>query len=792
MASKRATYSDYKTLRAQSHDFADMDSILSIVQSYYVDQGRSGPHPLMLNAVKELARQLPSCDFVNSGAALRLKVGNESIEIPSDNASYHSIIRTLVKVAAALDLAGEKEGEPSSDRIGMLQVANAMLGALDAHSALLSKDAYKELRQGTEGAFGGLGVLVGIRDKVLTVIKPLPESPASRAGIQKLDKILKINDVSTFGFGLDDLVEFMRGDPGTAVNISVLRQGAHAPRDLILNREIISVNSVESRRITTSHGILLHLVVENFAARTAQEVWSAIQTVREQSRDNLSGVILDLRSNPGGLLDQAVQLADLFLDKGTIVSTKGRRIEVESADDGYAETEFPIMVLINNDTASASEIVAGALQDHNRAIVIGQPSFGKGSVQTIFELPGEQALKLTVARYYTPSERSIQNVGIFPDIWLQPVFKEKTNKNLLGAARYRGEQYLLNHLNRSLEDQAQVYLQSTALMGYALMDHVDEAGFEQSEKDESLDLAVKIIDEVKKRYPQELPEPVQRASHWMVMASKTISQRLKTQGQQVESWLRERFGVDWREYPSAQPKKLNLSLQAKGNLRSDMGSQVFVPYKIENPHSSAMGRVSLFVRSQNPMFDSQEVLLGSIPAGSTLSGNFDISVPSFGNLNAIDLKFGYAIDSIPSKAEPVSITLQINEPAQANIFAEVSLVEEQGGMINGVLESSEIARMRLVLQNNGPVDLHGVRISLFNLSGQQVHVKQQEYDIESIKVGGSEVLELPIAASSNLQKDQLDFGVSVTCSEVAQPINQSIFIKSSPKVASNHVSRTGH
>lgn len=291
-----------------------------------------------------------------------------------------------------------------------------MLAGLDPHSAYLDKETYKALQEGTSGEFGGLGIEVGIEDGFIRVISPIDDTPAARAGVKAGDTILKLNDTPAKGMSLTEAVEIMRGKPGTDINLTIVRDGVDKPIKLTITRDIIQVKSVRSRMLEPGYG---YVRLSQFQANTGKETREAVKNLQKQSDGGLKGLVLDLRNNPGGVLGAAVGVSDVFLNSGLIVYTEGRGDENQlrfSAKPDDQLDDAPMVVLVNGGSASASEIVAGALQDHKRAIVMGEKTFGKGSVQTILPMDNETALKLTTARYYTPSGRSIQANGIKPDI----------------------------------------------------------------------------------------------------------------------------------------------------------------------------------------------------------------------------------------------------------------------------------------------------------------------------------------------------------------------------------------
>lgn len=321
---------------------------------------------------------------------------------------------------------------------------NGMLSALDPHSAYLTPDSYRELQVDTEGSFGGLGIEITLRDGLLTVVSPIEDTPAYRAGVKAGDQIVKIDGELTKDMTLLEAVKRMRGPQGSQVTISVRREGVDHFIDISLTREVIKIKSVKSKQLESGYG---YIRLTQFQDRTTADLEDAIARFSQDVQE-LKGLVLDLRSNPGGLLSQAVKVADVFLDGGMIVYTKGRLDNQQQKylahPGGY--TELPLVVLVNNGSASASEIVAGAVQDHGRAVVLGTQTFGKGSVQTILPLENGAALRLTTAMYYTPNGRSIQVTGVKPDYIVENVLPDQ-----VAAARQQGirEENLRGHFDNT-------------------------------------------------------------------------------------------------------------------------------------------------------------------------------------------------------------------------------------------------------------------------------------------------------------------------------------------------------
>ena len=340
--------------------------------------------------------------------------------------------------------------ESVEDKKLMKSAIRGMLSGLDPHSTYLDKDEYKELHEGTTGEFGGLGIEVGLEDGFVKVIAPIDDTPAQRAGVQAGDVIIRLDDKSVKGIGLDEAVKLMRGKPGEPIVLTIVREGVEKPLKIEIVRAIIKVTSVKSRILDPGY---FYLRITQFQSHTAELLRAAIERLRKDSKEAVKGVVLDLRNNPGGVLNGAISVTDVFLEEGLIVYTEGRTKDSSTkfhAKPGDMIGGVPLVVIVNGGSASASEIVAGALQDHKRAIILGEKTFGKGSVQTILPMNNGDAIKLTTARYYTPSGRSIQAKGIVPDIGLHSLSVTRdTDKEFLQVK----ESQLSGHLKSDIKQE---------------------------------------------------------------------------------------------------------------------------------------------------------------------------------------------------------------------------------------------------------------------------------------------------------------------------------------------------
>ena len=361
--------------------------------------------------------------FITSGFSLANSEKKQDIDVlPLDE------IRTFTEIFSKIK---SDYVENIEDSTLLKNAIRGMLQGLDPHSAYLDKDSYKELQEGNSGEFGGLGIEVGYEDGFVKVISPIDDTPAKRAGIKAGDLIIRLDGKSVKGISLMEAVKMRRGKPGSEIELTILRGGEEKPFNVTIVRDIITVKNIKAETIESAFG---YIRISNFQIHTVDDLSKALVKLENENNNMLKGLVLDLRNNPGGLLNAAVGVSDLFLDEGLIVYTEGRvkgsKLKF-NAKPSEMFKDIPIIVLVNGGSASASEIVAGALQDHRRAIIMGERTFGKGSVQTILPMNDETALKLTTARYYTPSGRSIQASGIEPDMIVKNIkFDVKQNNNM--------------------------------------------------------------------------------------------------------------------------------------------------------------------------------------------------------------------------------------------------------------------------------------------------------------------------------------------------------------------------
>lgn len=358
--------------------------------------------------------------------------------------------------------------EPIEDKKLINEAINGMLSGLDPHSAYLDQDAFKDLQVSTQGEFGGLGIEVGMEDGFVKVVSPIEDTPAFQAGVKSGDLIIKLDETPVKGLTLNDAVKRMRGKPNTKITLTILRKGENKPLIITLTRAVIQIKSVKSRMLDPNYG---YIRITQFQEHTGEDLVKAIEGLAKQNKNPLQGLVLDLRNDPGGLLNGAIAVSAAFLPKDTlVVYTEGRtedaKMRLSASKEFYVrggQSDYlkslpewtktvPMIVLVNGGSASASEIVAGALKDHKRAIIMGTQTFGKGSVQSILPLGNGTAIKLTTARYYTPSGNSIQAKGITPDITVEDATVSETEKQSLSVREADLERHLVNDTEKKNKD----------------------------------------------------------------------------------------------------------------------------------------------------------------------------------------------------------------------------------------------------------------------------------------------------------------------------------------------------
>jgi len=590
--------------------------VLQRVRDTYVDPSRIHPHEMLLAGLEALQEQVPEVlvHLRDDGQRARLQVGAYvwSFDI-SDVRSLHTLYQKMKAVVSFVERhLGRKEDLHAIE----YACINGVLSTLDPHSVLWDPQTYREMKVGTRGAFGGLGIVISIRKGVLTVISPIDGTPAAKAGVRAGDRIVRIGSESTVNMTLTEAVNRLRGEPGTKVVLYVERTGEPAPIRFEIARAVIKWKTVESRMLD---GRIGYVRIKHFSRTTARDLG---EHLRRLARKHMVGLVVDLYDNPGGLLDQAVKVADLFLSKGVIVTTVGNagtQREERRATPDSPVAGLPLAVLVNGGSASASEIVAGALKNLDRAVVIGETTFGKGSVQVLYDNWDGSALKLTIAQYLTPGNVSIQSVGISPDIRMLPVRVAADRILFYAADRRRRERDLAAHLDADrhpdwMRPVATVRYLEASTKGDATKDPEDEGG--------GADPAVVRLarDLLAQRFGR-------RRRRVLRLSREFLSARRAAEERRIELALRAR-GIDWSVEPPSSVPMLEASVDTADKRRVyQAGDTVRIRVTVTNLGVGAAYRVRAISDSSRPALQDREFFLGRVAPAESRKYEVPVQIP---------------------------------------------------------------------------------------------------------------------------------------------------------------------
>jgi carboxyl-terminal processing protease len=626
---------------------------------------------------------------------------------------------------------------------------NGMLRTLDPHSILLDPETYTEMQMSTRGEFGGLGIVISIRDGQLTIIRPMPETPAARAGLVRMDRIVRIGEESTLNMPLEDAVSRLRGPPGSTVQVWVTRAGTGgwtAPRRFDLVRAVIHIESVESRMLEGSIG---YVSISSFQGNTFEDMRRALAQLHAQG---MRGLVLDLRDDPGGLLDQAVRIADAFLDDGIIVTTSSsdpsQRDERSARREG-TEPDYPMIVLINGGSASASEIVAGALKNHDRALVVGQTSFGKGSVQVLYNYDDGSALKLTIAQYLTPGEVSIQGVGIVPDIAIDPMTVDRIDLDLEVDQAYIRESDLQQHLTST---RAQAAEEASVVMRYYLpretRERLREAAPEDQEENEREDeFLLRFAREVLAHSTREGAQGRPQTRRAMIEDAQPVIARLRDQ--EMQSAVRElqTLGVDWSEGSDqgASTTRVELSTNAPEN-RGTAGESFELTVRVTNTGTAPLYQLRAQTRSDFALFNQRELVFGKIEPGqtrewtttlgicSTEEGQRRCTIPREvpDRADGIRVEFSEAHGHAPTTSE---IRTQIRALPRPQFAYHVQIADDVRGNGDGAIQRGELGSVYLRVRNTGTGRTYDTQANIQSRAGEGVLLHAGRFEIDDMQPG---------------------------------------------------------
>ena len=706
-----------------------LNKVLLQMKEKYVDPTRIDPNLMLVHGLNEVQNSIPEVvirfdrdiDDKPTTAEIQVNASIQKFRI----GKLESLWEMSFKMKEVFRFLQNNLKDSEDLKFNEVEYAavNGMLHTLDPHSVLLTPKVYKEMQTQTGGKFGGLGIVIGIRDGTLTVIEPMNETPASKAGIKHRDKIVRIEDESTVNMSLSDAVSKLRGEPGTNITIWIKRKGWPTAKPVELTRAIIKIASVESELLSNKVG---YVKIKSFQGNTTSGLKKHLGKLSKQA-GGLAGLVLDLRDNPGGLLDQAIKVSDTFIETGTIVSTVGygNKIRDESkATMHNTQPRYPIIVLVDPGSASASEIVAGAIKNHNRGVIIGDTTFGKGSVQVIYEVADGSALKLTIAQYLTPGDISIQSVGIIPDIQIQPVTIDQKGIDLFNSDRITREADLEAHLDH---DNIKKGDKPAAIVRF-LKERKDPEAEPNDEEVFKEDFAIRFARQllVASKQVHNRPEMLKTIESKMRALSKQemerISSELKT------------LNIDWAEGSSDPDPKLEVTFTSdQAGHTFNAGDTVKLIATATNKGTKPLFRVRAVSKSDNKLLDDQEFIFGKLEPNQPRSWSQIIKIPKHisGRFDIVTLTFGAMNADINTESKLTIETISKNRPHFAFNYA----LEETKGNGDGILQPGEQVLMNLRVTNNGKGDSGKTMAYLRNLSKAALFLKDGRAEVPSIKAG---------------------------------------------------------
>ncbi len=741
-------------------------AVCSYVERFYVDQDRVHPRDMLVESLSWIERLLPEVlvETSESSDTIDITVGDAKRTLHTDRVESFDDMLTLLKDSLLFIQMNRLEpNEPKADDVEYTAI-NGILNDLDPHSVLFPPKDYKEFKIGTSGKFGGLGMVVGIREMYLTVISTIEGTPAHRSGLNSGDRIMQIDNESTVNMSLFDAVGRLRGEPDTNVTLLISRAKTSKSETVDIKRAIIALPSIESQALEDGIG---YIKIRNFQEDTAEDLDRHISRLRTENGE-ITGLILDMRNNSGGLLDQAIKVSDKFIDSGIIVVTTGpgkRRQDVEVAElsEGDVLTS-PMVVLIDSGSASGAEIVAAALKENGRAVLVGDRSFGKGTVQQLIDMADGSALKLTIAKYLTPLYRDIQSVGVSPDISLVPVVVGKKDIHLIkGNSGVMREADMEGHLHGSPGTQEEPLYTLKYL-------HVPEERPEDDEKDVKAEDPYKSTDLSNDRQLQLAKQLLKSASSPIreVMLEDmraTLEELQESEEQRIVSALEE-AGIDWSEGEStAVPKPVATLSINPPDATITAGDKVILTVSVNNERDGTLYRLFAVSESENFLLDKLEFPLGKIEAGATKSYSNEIEIPK----SALDrndefiIKFAELNGNIPKDIHGNLVTEAQKRPQFAYSY-QITESDSDGRAPDddGLIQRGERINLLVTVKNVGEGKSTKNMLTLRELSDKEVFVEKGSQELGELAPGESKTVTLRFHVRDTVESNEFTMDIMIT------------------------------
>ena len=698
---------------------------LKQVKNNYVDPSRIRPHRMLLAALesmqKEVAEVIVHTTDDGQQATVKVDIYRRRFDL-STVRSLHTLYVRLKQIMGFVERHLDRKADIQEVEYAII---NGALSTLDPHSVLWNPQTYRDMKVGTRGSFGGLGIEITIKGSVLTVVAPIDGTPAAKAGIRAGDRIVRIGSESTVNMNLNEAVNHLRGDPGTKVVIFVMRKGEPRTLRFEITRAIIKIKTVESRVLKGRVG---YLRIKHFSRSTATELEVHLAALKKKS---VVGIVLDLYNNPGGLLEQAIKTADMFLSRGTIVTTvsnAGTQKVPKPATSFSHMPDAPMVLLVNTGSASASEIVAGALKNQDRAVVIGETTFGKGSVQVLYDNYDGSALKLTIAQYLTPGDISIQTSGITPDVHAVPVKVGAERIVFYGSGTRRRERDLAAHLSPFHRKRT---VRPVAMLRYLETPKGAKSGKTSAESSGGADPAVIRLgrDLVLQSYGRS-------RQRIMSLAREFLAGRRISESKRIASALQRR-GIDWSVQPASDVPMLEAEVKTdrpRGGYRA--GGKMKITVTVSNLGLGPAYRVRAISEAASPALQDLEFFFGKIEPGGSRSYTTHVSIPrdAHSSIWKVRLRF---VEEYGHQPPDQRMRLRVHGKRRAIFAAQYQFIDDVVGNEDGLAQWGESLRLRLRVRNIGAGQSADTVATLKNLAGAEVflHRSRGRLALGSLKPG---------------------------------------------------------
>jgi carboxyl-terminal processing protease len=688
-----------------------LNKVLYLIQESYVDPERVQFSQMYESSMDLIATTIPKLSIQHNGKKTTISIGKKKKDFPTQVDTMFTLRSNLLEsIKFIFDNV-----QPDHTLSELEEVAiSGVLDTLDPHSTFLSEEFYKEMQVGTTGKFGGLGIVIGLRDSKLTVISPIDDTPAFKAGIEPGDHIVKIEDETTTGMTLTEAVEKMRGDQGSAVTITIERKGWVASKDFKIIRDIIRVESVEYALLPNDIG---YVKLKNFQEDSTKQMKKALSQLNDKTQNGLKGLVFDLRNNPGGLLDQAIEISDLFLEQGTIVTTVGLKNKMRDSQTAVQKNTqplYPMVVVVNEGSASASEIVAGALQRNQRAIVLGQKTFGKGTVQTLYDLPQQSALKLTVAKYLTPGDISIQSIGIGPDIQTVPVVIDKDQITFFYSEEEHGEAELERHFSNDAKTKTLI-MQPEGSVEYLFTKQTPE----EMEKEYSFSRLSfegkqkRLLEdfEIKTAFNIVHTSTASSKGALLESAKKELLVTSKAQGLQIATAMQKQ-GIDWTASQNpltgkcSAPEVSFLVLPQTKEPVIYSGDKIEIQAIMKNTGECTLYQAKATSKSDSGFFDHREVFFGKLAPNQSVIRKIPFTIPKYQPAGLYSMTFAFDENQkiAPKNQDVTFAILPTKQPMFTMEYDLNDAVENQTGFLAPNLpERGEKFYLNVKIKNIGEV-----------------------------------------------------------------------------------------